>query len=83
MFNRQGGLWNQEAYVKASNTDPVDGFGGSGDDGGGALHSSLALTNDTLAIGALRESSCANGINGNQIDNSCVDAGAVYVYRAQ
>ena len=83
VFHRRNGVWNQQAYVKASNTDPVDGFGGSSDEAGGAFHSSVALSSDTLAIGALRESSCASGINGNQMDNSCVDAGAVYVYRAQ
>ena len=36
---------------------------------------------DLLAVGATGESSCARGINGDQQDNSCEAAGAVYVYR--
>jgi hypothetical protein len=35
---------------------------------------------DTLAVGAWAEDSIANGINGDQADNSAENAGAVYVY---
>ena len=86
LFNRHAGVWTQQAYVKASNTDRVDGFGGgSPEDGGGVpgFRQPIALSNGTLAIGAYKESSCARGINGNQLDNSCLDAGAAYVYRGQ
>lgn len=43
VFARIGGVWTQQAYVKASNTAASDAFGGS-----------LALSNDgnTLAVGA-------------------------------
>lgn len=72
MFAREtGGPWTQQAYIKASNTGPYDGFG-----------SSLALSSDggTLAVGADQERSAATGIDGNQTDRSLLDAGAVYVF---
>ena len=85
VFNRRAGVWNQQAYVKATNTDPRDGFGGLRDiEGFVFFPGSVALTsNGTLAVGAPGESSCASGINGNQMDNNCLDAGAVYVYALQ
>jgi len=70
LFARSGGVWTQESYVKASNTDPNDRFG-----------KSVALSERMLAVGADIEASCATGVNGNQRDNSCPAAGAVYVYR--
>ncbi len=71
VFIRSGGMWSQQAYVKASNTDAGDFFGGS-----------VALNGDgnTLGVGAGLEDSAATGINGNQADNSAADAGAVYVF---
>ena len=58
-------------YVKASNARKDAQFG-----------SSMAFSADgnTLAIGAINDSSGAKGINGNQADHSAVNAGAVYVY---
>jgi hypothetical protein len=70
VFRRSGSTWQQEAYLKASNT-------GAGDE----LGSSVALSGDTLAVGAIREDSAAQGINGNQSDNSASFSGAVYVFR--
>jgi|GEM_PF-5692871 len=49
----------QEAYLKASNADEEDWFGGS-----------VALDGDTLVVGAIRDDSSARGVNGNQSDNS-------------
>ena len=71
VFTRSGNIWNQQAYVKASNTNAADNFG-----------SSVALSSDgsTLAVAAIGEASNATGINGNQADNSANWAGAVYVY---
>jgi hypothetical protein len=69
VFVRTGATWMQQAYVKASNTGPLDNFG-----------SSLALSGDTLAVGAIAESSAAIGINGNQADDTANTAGAVYVF---
>jgi hypothetical protein len=73
LFRRgSDGSWAQEAYVKASNTDPEDHFG-----------SSVAISNDgsTLVVGAEYEDSAARGINGNQANNDASNSGAVYVYR--
>jgi hypothetical protein len=71
VFTRIGGAWNQQAYIKASNTDATDEFGYG-----------LALSADgkTLVVGAHGESSNATGIGGIQFDNKAPAAGAVYVY---
>jgi hypothetical protein len=73
VFTRTAGVWSQQAYLKASNTN---GPTGGGDQFGG----SLALKGDTLIVGAHAEDSCATGINGNQADEGCDGAGAVYVF---
>jgi hypothetical protein len=64
--------WAQEAYVKASNTDSADAFGGS-----------IALSADgtTLAVGASGEQSSATGVGGDEVQNDVFNAGAVYVFR--
>lgn len=69
VFVRSGSTWIQQAYLKASNTEANDLFS-----------ISLALSGDTLVVGASGESSNAIGVNGNQADNSAQDAGAVYVF---
>ncbi|HEY3698579.1 MAG TPA: histidine kinase [Spongiibacteraceae bacterium] len=71
VFTRSGTMWNQQAYVKASNTATNDDFG-----------SALALSSDgnSLVIGAIGESSSATGLNGNQADNSKDGVGAAYLF---
>jgi hypothetical protein len=69
VFTRDAAAWSQQAYIKASNTGGGDFFGWS-----------LALSDDTLAVGATGEASSTSGINGNQNDDSQVRAGAAYVY---
>jgi len=71
VFTRSGVTWQQQAYVKASNTGAGDRFGFS-----------VALSGDggTLAAGSRSEASNATGIDGNQIDNTAANAGAVYVF---
>ena len=54
------GLWSQQAYLKASNAEDNDQFGFS-----------VALSGDTLAVGAVGK---------NSIDNIKPDIGAVYVF---
>jgi hypothetical protein len=70
VFRRTGANWAQEAYLKASNPDLNDQFGGS-----------IALSGDTLAVGAEYEGGNATGVNGDQTDNSASRSGAVYVFR--
>jgi hypothetical protein len=69
VFRSSAGVWSQEAYLKASNSGRRDFFGGS-----------VALSGDTAVVGANGESSCANGVDGNQSNNACDTAGAAYVF---
>ncbi len=71
LFNRAGVSWTPTAYLKASTTDSGDQFG-----------SAVAMTLDTVMVGASREASNATGINGNQSDNSAPVAGAVHPFAA-
>ena len=64
-----GGGWSQQAYLKASNTDGGDQFG-----------QSVAVSGDTVVVGAIREDSNATGVDGDQSNNSINDAGAAYVF---
>jgi hypothetical protein len=67
VFGRTEGSWQQQVYVKGSNTEAFDEFG-----------SAVALDRSgrTMVVGAHFEDS-----NGDEGDNSVVDAGAVYVFR--
>ncbi len=58
-----------QAYIKASNTGAVDFFG-----------SSIAVSGNTLVIGAGGEGSASAGVDADQSDNSAESAGAVYVF---
>ncbi len=58
-------------YVKASNPDRFDGFGGS---------AQLSQDGNTLVVSS-HEDSNATGVNGNQANNDSEDSGAVYVFR--
>ncbi|MAE45816.1 MAG: integrin [Planctomycetes bacterium] len=69
VFVRSDGIWSQQAYLKASNTESNDTFG-----------TSVALDGDTLMVGADGEDSNATGVNGNQLDNSSNRSGAAYVF---
>ena len=69
VFTRSGGVWSQQAYLKASNTEAGDYFGNA-----------VSLSGDTLVVGAYLEDSNAIGVDGNQADNSASDSGAVYVF---
>ncbi|MFO0875182.1 MAG: hypothetical protein U0575_14595 [Phycisphaerales bacterium] len=69
VFVNNGGVWTQQAYLKASNTGAGDAFGNY-----------VAISGDTIVVGAPQERSNATGVNGNQADNSAPDAGAAYVF---
>ena len=68
VFRRTNGVWTQQAYVKASNTESGDNFGGR-----------VAVDGSTLAIGAAGEDSSATGMNGPETNNDAPQSGAVYV----
>ena len=73
VFSRNGGVWEQQAYVKASNTGADDWFGWA---------VSLSRDGNTLVVGA-GEGSAATGVStdgGGENDNTANGAGAVYVF---
>ncbi|MEA2559168.1 MAG: trimeric autotransporter adhesin [Acidobacteriota bacterium] len=70
VFVRSAGSWSQQAYLKASNTGADDLFGRTG----------VAISGDTLVVGAFGEASNATGVNGDQSDNSAISSGAAYVF---
>ena len=72
VFRRTGTSWQQEAYLKASNPDRASSFG-----------QTLALSGDTIAVGAPEENGAAKGVNGDPYDDSVYAgaSGAVYVFR--
>ncbi|MCA8962804.1 MAG: FG-GAP repeat protein, partial [Planctomycetes bacterium] len=72
VFVRAGGTWSQQAFLKASNTDAGDHFGDS-----------VAVSGDTIVVGAYSESSDAVGVNGIETSNSADEAGAAYVFVRQ
>jgi hypothetical protein len=69
VFVRSGTVWSQQAYVKASNPGGTDRFG-----------SAVAISGDTVVVGAPLEDSSATGIGGNAADNNATDAGAAYIF---
>jgi len=69
VFSRTGTTWTQQAYLKASNTGAGDDFG-----------SAVAVSGNTILVGADLEDSSATGVNGNQLNNSAADSGAAYVF---
>ena len=68
VFVRNGTPWRQQAYLKASNAEANDGFG------------PVAVSGDTVVVGAPGEAGSATGANGDQSDNSAPGSGAAYVF---
>ncbi len=69
IFRRNDTVWSQEAYIKASNADVIDEFGGS-----------LSISGDAIVVGASSEDSAATGTNGDAGNNNAADSGAAYVF---
>jgi len=69
VFVRGVNGWVQEAYLKASNTQASDGFG-----------QAVAVSGDTIVVGAPQESSDAQGVNGDGTNNNASRSGAAYVF---
>ena len=73
IYKRTGPTWEQEAYIKASNNDTDDNFGGA-----------ISLNGDTLAVGATQEDSNQTTITSGETssgNDASSGSGAVYVYR--
>ncbi len=69
VFVCSGATWSQQAYLKTSNTGAGDWFGFE-----------VAISGDSVVVGAVNEDSRAMGVDGNGADNSAIDAGAAYVF---
>jgi hypothetical protein len=71
VFTRTGTTWSQQYYVKSSNAEAYDEFGGS-----------VALSRDgrTMVASAHAEDGGSKGVGGNQADNSISESGAVYIF---
>ena len=69
VFVRVGGTWIQQAYLKASNTGFADFFG-----------QSVAISGDTIVVGAFGEDSSVGGVDGDGADNAISGSGAAYIF---
>lgn len=69
VFSRSGGNWGQVNYLKASTPGEEDQFG-----------SVIAISGTTALFGVPEEDSNANGIGGDETDNSAPRAGAAYLF---
>ena len=68
VFTRNGAVWSQQAYLKAAVVTASDEFGYS-----------VAVSGDTLVVGAYDEASSTTGINTTP-DVAAFGAGAAYVF---
>jgi ABC-type Fe3+-hydroxamate transport system substrate-binding protein len=68
VFVRSGTTWTQQAYLKASQVTASDNFG-----------ISVAVSGDTVVVGARQEDSSTTGVNSTP-DESAANAGAAYVF---
>ncbi len=73
IYKRTGEIWNQEAFVKASNADEDDEFS-----------KSISISEDTLAVTSIKESSNQTTISNGETssnNNDLYESGAVYIYK--
>jgi len=68
VFVRSGTTWRQQAHLKASHVSPFDKFGAS-----------VAVSGDTVVVGAYGEDSSTTGVN-RKPDENANAAGAAYVF---
>jgi len=72
VFTRNGTTWSQQAYLKAAQVSAGDIFG-----------KDVAITDDTIVVGAPQEDSSTVGIQHSAtptVDEAVLDAGAAYVF---
>ncbi len=74
VFSRINNDWGQQAYIKADNSAVGDRFGSS---------VSLSENGNVLAVGAIWEDSSSRGMSGKDLDDSGVNAGAVYLFSSE
>ncbi|VAW78518.1 hypothetical protein MNBD_GAMMA12-2299 [hydrothermal vent metagenome] len=69
---REGENWREQAFLQASNATNEDFFGANG--------LTLSADGSALVVGARFEDSNAIGINGDQLNTTAMNSGAVYVF---
>lgn len=70
VFNRKAsGRWQQDTYLKSSNSEAGDSFGYA-----------VAVRGNWLAVAADNEASAATGVAGDEADNALPGSGAVYLF---
>lgn len=69
VFHRNDNEWNQIYFIKASNPDEYDEFGGR-----------LAISGNSIIAGVSSEDSNAVGVDGDQQNNDNRSSGAVYMF---
>jgi hypothetical protein len=69
VFRRSQDVWTQEAYLKPSHSGAGDQFGNS-----------VAISGDTIIVGAPFEDGSASGVNGTN-DEAAPNSGAAYVFK--
>ncbi|WP_264486864.1 hypothetical protein [Luteolibacter arcticus] len=69
LFVRNGTQWTQQAYLKASNTSAMEQFGAA-----------VAISGDTVVVGASGDDSSATGVNGDETNTGSSNSGAAYVF---
>lgn len=74
VFARTGTNWQQQAYLKASNTSS------SWESSGALFGYAVAVSSNAVLVGAPNECSAATGVNGNQTDFSALGSGAAYLF---
>lgn len=72
VYSDISGTWSQQAYLKASNTQPDYRFGFS-----------VAINGNQLAIGSVSESSGSIGINGDESNKTAPQSGAAYLFKLE
>ena len=71
VFFRKDGKWSEQAFIKASHPGKEDWF---------ASRLNLSGDGNTLAVSAQLENGNSKGINGNELDVSAEDSGALYLF---
>jgi hypothetical protein len=72
VFSESGGVWTQEAYLKPAAVGP-------GGQAGDHFGFSVAVSGDTVVVGAIAEDSASTGVNSTPIEGA-TDSGAAYVF---
>ena len=72
VFSQTGGVWSQEAYLKPAAVGP-------GGQAGDHFGFSVAVSGDTVVVGAIAEDSASTGVNSTPVEGA-TDSGAAYVF---